>query len=165
MIAKQKRVKTFGRPLGYDLRKLGAYVGDSNMLGARIGVVPAEMLAPMIKIAVAEFKLLDRMGPILSRPVCHTSLSAAVGEVLSVAEWRTVARIYMRGMGFSDCQRIAVRHPVHDPIRNKKKDPKGTWTTFTLPRISRRVVGRSSATPTTTCAANGFGDGSKRSLD
>src|SRR5260363_277519 len=49
----------------------------------------------------AEFGAIRKLRPKLGKAVLHVSLSAALGEKLSDAQWRDISQRYLHGMGFN----------------------------------------------------------------
>lgn len=58
----------------------------------------------------ASFGAFRKLNPKLGRPVYHVSLSPAPGDEISDKQWREIARIYLDGMGFTDCPFVLIKH-------------------------------------------------------
>lgn len=58
----------------------------------------------------ASFGAFRKLNPRLGRPVYHVSLSPAPGDEISDDHWREIARIYLDGMGFTDCAFVLIKH-------------------------------------------------------
>lgn len=111
MIGKQIIGKSFSAIIAYALGKLCAYIIFTNMIGANVPDL------------AAEFRAIAALRPRLTRKVGHTSLSAARGEKLSDDTWRKVFARYFELMGFGETQFVVIRHPRHDPEKDRGKDP------------------------------------------
>ena len=98
MIAKAVKGKGFRGALDYDLSKEHGHVLDTNMAGD----TPRELSA--------EFGSIRKLRPNLGKAVLHVSLSAALGEKLTDAEWADIGRKYLAGMELTDNQYIITRH-------------------------------------------------------
>jgi len=98
MIAKSIKGRGFRGALEYDLGKEQGRILASNMAGRN----PREL--------AAEFGAVRRLRPNLGKAVLHVSLSAALGEKLTDAQWQQIARRYLRGMGLTHNQFIVTRH-------------------------------------------------------
>ena len=98
MIAKAIKGRGFRGALEYDLGKEQGRILASNMAGRN----PREL--------AAEFGAVRRLRPNLGKAVLHVSLSAALGETLTDAQWQQIAQRYLRGMGLTNNQFIATRH-------------------------------------------------------
>lgn len=98
MIAKLVKGKAFRGALEYNLKKEKGRVIDSNMAGQN----PKEL--------AAEFGVIRKLRPKLGKAVLHVSLSAALGEKLSDAQWRDISQRYLSGMGFTENQFLMIRH-------------------------------------------------------
>jgi hypothetical protein len=98
MIAKAIKGRGFRGALEYDLGKEQGRILASNMAGR----TPREL--------AAEFGAVRRLRPNLGKAVLHVSLSAAVGEKLTDAQWQQIAQRYLRGMGLTNNQFIVTRH-------------------------------------------------------
>lgn len=98
MIAKLVKGKGFRGALEYNLTKEKGRVIDSNMAGH----TPREL--------AAEFGAIRKLRPKLGKAVLHVSLSAALGEKLSDAQWRDISQRYLHGMGFNENQFLVIRH-------------------------------------------------------
>jgi len=57
-----------------------------------------------------EFGISRSLRPNLSRAVFHASLNLAPGETATNEEFQKMAEIYLKEMGFSDCQYVVYRH-------------------------------------------------------
>ena len=98
MIAKAIKGRGFRGALAYDLGKEQGRILASNMAGR----TPREL--------AAEFGAVRRLRPNLGKAVLHVSLSAAVGEKLTDAQWQQIAQHYLRGMGLTNNPFIVTRH-------------------------------------------------------
>ena len=98
MIAKAVKGKGFRGALEYDLTKEKGRLIDTNMAGDG----PREL--------AAEFGEIRKLRPNLGKAVLHVSLSAAVGEKLTDAQWRDIASAYLVGMGLEKNQYLVTRH-------------------------------------------------------
>lgn len=98
MIAKMVKGRGFRGALEYDLNKEKGRVISTNMAGEK----PREL--------AAEFGEIRKLRPNLGKAVMHVSLSAAVGEKLTDAQWSAIGQRYLRGMGFTDNQFVMTRH-------------------------------------------------------
>ena len=98
MIAKAVKGKGFRGALEYDLTKEKGRLLDTNMAGAG----PREL--------AAEFGEIRKLRPNLGKAVLHVSLSAALGERLTDAQWRDIASAYLVGMGLEKNQYLVTRH-------------------------------------------------------
>ena len=76
--------------------------------GAR--VIATNMAGQTVQEWTAEFNAVRKLRPNLRKAVAHVSLSAAPGEHLSDAQWRKIARRYLRRMGFTHNQYVVTRH-------------------------------------------------------
>jgi hypothetical protein len=90
--------KGFRGALEYDLNAHKGHLLDSNMAGA----------TPMS--LAREFAFIRALRPNLSKAVLHTSISIHPDEKLTDGQWRDVAQIYIREMGFADNQYVVTRH-------------------------------------------------------
>lgn len=98
MIAKLIKGKGFRGALEYDLQKQKGYILDSNMAGKS-----ARELA-------SEFGAVRALKPNLSKAVCHVSLSISPEEQLSDEQWKDVAQIYIKSMGYENSQYLVTKH-------------------------------------------------------
>ena len=98
MIAKAVKGKGFRGALEYDLTKEKGRLIDTNMAGDG----PREL--------AAEFGEIRKLRPNLGKAVLHVSLSAALGEKLTDAQWRDIASAYLVGMGLEKNQYLVTRH-------------------------------------------------------
>ena len=87
MIAKAVKGKGFRGALQYDLDKEQGRVIDTNMAGEN----PRQL--------AAEFGEIRKLRPNLGKAVLHVSLSAALGENLTDAQWSEIGHRYLDGMG------------------------------------------------------------------
>jgi hypothetical protein len=102
MIAKAVKGKGFRGALEYDLSKEQGRVIDTNMEGAG----PREL--------AREFGAIRKLRPNLGRAVLHVSLSAALGEHLTDAQWCEIGQRYLHGMGLDANQYLTTRHTDTD---------------------------------------------------
>ena len=98
MIAKAVKGKGFRGALQYDLDKEQGRVIDTNMAGEN----PREL--------AAEFGEIRKLRPNLGKAVLHVSLSAALGENLTDAQWSEIGKRYLDGMGLEKNQFVITRH-------------------------------------------------------
>jgi len=98
MIAKAVKGKGFRGALEYDLTKEKGQLLDTNMAGKN----PRQL--------AAEFGEIRKLKPNLGKAVLHVSLSAALGEKLTDAQWRDIGRHYLKGMGLDNNQYVMTRH-------------------------------------------------------
>jgi hypothetical protein len=98
LIAKQVKGSGFRGTISYVLSKEGAELIHSNMLGETIDDLSRE------------FGQSRKLRPKLNKCVYHASLALPEGETLSDKKWQEVSDKYMKGMGFSGSQFIAVKH-------------------------------------------------------
>ncbi len=98
MIGKIIKGKSFQGCLSYVMRKTGAAVIDMNMDGKD----PYSL--------AKEFSLSWQLRPKLSYKVCHVILSLSPEEHLNNASWQTAIAQYLKEMGFTNNQYVAVKH-------------------------------------------------------
>ena len=98
MIAKAVKGKGFRGALQYDLDKEQGRIIDTNMAGEN----PREL--------AAEFGEIRKLRPNLGKAVLHVSLSAALGENLTDAQWSEIGKRYLDGMGLEKNQFVITRH-------------------------------------------------------
>lgn len=98
MIAKTVKGKGFRGALEYDLTKEKGQLLDTNMAGKN----PRQL--------AAEFGKIRKLKPNLGKAVLHVSLSAALGEKLTDAQWRDIGHHYLKGMGLDNNQYVMTRH-------------------------------------------------------
>ena len=98
MIAKQIKGKSFRGCVSYVLSKEGAEMIHSNMLGETVDELSRE------------FAQTRKLKPNLQKCVYHASLSLPEGESLNKDQWGEVSQKYMKEMGFSGSQYMAVMH-------------------------------------------------------
>ena len=98
MIAKAVKGKGFRGALEYDLTKEKGQLLDTNMAGKN----PRQL--------AAEFGEIRKLKPNLGKAVLHVSLSAALGEKLTDAQWRDIGHHYLKGMGLDNNQYVMTRH-------------------------------------------------------
>lgn len=98
MIAKAVKGKGFRGALEYDLTKEKGQLLDTNMAGKN----PRQL--------AAEFGKIRKLKPNLGKAVLHVSLSAALGEKLTDAQWRDIGHHYLKGMGLDNNQFVMTRH-------------------------------------------------------
>lgn len=98
MIAKAVKGKGFRGALEYDLTKEKGQLLDTNMAGKN----PRQL--------AAEFGKIRKLKPNLGKAVLHVSLSAALGEKLTDAQWREIGQHYLKGMGLDNNQYVMTRH-------------------------------------------------------
>jgi hypothetical protein len=65
-----------------------------------------------------EFEVFREQRPEIAKPVHHVSLSAALGERLTVEEWNEIAEKYVRRTGFEHSPYVVIRHvdTEHDHV-------------------------------------------------
>jgi len=98
MIGKIIKGKSFQGCLSYVMRKTGAAVIDMNMDGKD----PYSL--------ANEFSLSWQLRPKLSYKVCHVILSLSPEEHLNNASWQIAIAQYLKEMGFTNNQYVAVKH-------------------------------------------------------
>ncbi|SHN71605.1 relaxase/mobilization nuclease domain-containing protein [Desulfovibrio litoralis] len=98
MIAKLIKGKGFRGALEYDLQTQKGQILETNMAGQT-----ARELAK-------EFGAIRALRPNLTKAVCHVSLSISPDEKLSDEQWKSVAKSYLKHMGFEKCQYVATKH-------------------------------------------------------
>ena len=98
MIGKIIKGRGFRGCLSYVLEKTGAEIIDTNMDGDS----PRSL--------ATEFSLSRQLRPMLNQVVCHVSLSLSPDEQLDNASWQQVIAQYLKDMGFSNNQYVAVKH-------------------------------------------------------
>lgn len=106
MIAKQIKGRSFRGVLNYLSSKAGAQHIGGNM----VGKTPQQLSA--------EFACSQGLNPKLGKAVYHVSLSVPAEETQSEKIWKAIAKDYLTGMGFKDCQHVVYRHTDtgHDHI-------------------------------------------------
>ena len=103
MIHKIIKGRGFGGCLRYILNKRGAsLIGGSYERDASASRIAVDMR----RVASAS----DRV----EKPVFHSVLSLAPGEILTNAQWEQAARTYLEELGFADCPFVVVRHTDRD---------------------------------------------------
>lgn len=101
MIAKQIKGKDFYGVLMYNHKKIITEFGvvlDSNI---NMGTVVQQ---------TKEFNVVRQLKPNLAKAVYHTSLNLPYTDKLSDEEFTNLARDYLEGMGFDDCQYAIYKH-------------------------------------------------------
>ncbi len=98
MIGKIIKGKSFQGCLSYVMRKTGAAVIGMNMDGND----PYSL--------ANEFSLSWQLRPKLIYKVCHVILSLSPEEHLNNASWQTAIAQYLKDMGFTNNQYVAVKH-------------------------------------------------------
>ncbi|NMF61060.1 relaxase/mobilization nuclease domain-containing protein [Pseudanabaena yagii] len=98
MIGKIIKGKSFQGCLSYVMRKTGAAVIDMNMDGKD----PYSL--------ANEFSLSWQLRPKLSYKVCHVILSLSPEEHLNNDAWQIAIAQYLKEMGFTNNQYVAVKH-------------------------------------------------------
>lgn len=106
MIAKQIKGRSFRGALNYLSNKAGAQRIGGNM----VGKTPQQL--------AAEFACSKDINPRLGKSVYHVSLSLSAEEAQSEKTWKAIAKDYLTGMGFKDCQHVVYQHSdtEHDHI-------------------------------------------------
>ena len=106
MIAKQIKGRSFRGVLNY----LDGKVGAQRIGGNMVGKTPPQL--------TAEFACSQRLNPTLERAVYHVSLAVHREEAQSDQTWQAIAKDYLKGMGFQNCQHVIYRHTdtEHDHI-------------------------------------------------
>ncbi len=103
MIHKIIKGRGFSGCLRYILNKQGAsLIGGSYERDASASRIAVDMR----RVASAS----DRV----EKPVFHSVLSLAPGEILTNAQWEQAARTYLAELGFADCPFVVVRHTDRD---------------------------------------------------
>jgi hypothetical protein len=92
-----------GRPVkGTGFRGVLNYLADKE----NVRILGGDMAGRNARELAHEFGLLRRQRPGLKRAVAHMFLRPAPGEYLSDEQWKTIARYYLSGMGFSDSPHV-----------------------------------------------------------
>lgn len=106
MIGKQVKGRSFRGVLNYIDGKVGAQRIGGNMVGKT-----RSQLA-------AEFACSQQLNSTLQRAVYHVSLAVIRQEAQSDQTWQAIAKDYLKGMGFENCQHVVYRHTdtEHDHI-------------------------------------------------
>lgn len=105
MIGKIHKGKGFRGAVAYVMEKDEARLLGTNLVTDRSD--PQALAREMAEHAAGE-------RPGLKNPVLHVSLSAAPGERLTDAQWRTVADSYRKKMGLSETHYVLVHHSDTD---------------------------------------------------
>ncbi|ELS34750.1 MULTISPECIES: relaxase/mobilization nuclease domain-containing protein [Pseudanabaena] len=98
MIGKISKGSGFRGCLYYVLGRTGAEIIDTNMDGDS----PRSL--------ANEFAISRQLRPKLNQVVCHVALSLRPEEHLSNASWQTAIAQYLKEMGFTNNQYVAVKH-------------------------------------------------------
>lgn len=86
--------------------------------GERHRLIGGNMAGRTARELAREFEVFREQRPEIAKPVHHVSLSAALGERLTVEEWDEIAGKYVRRMGFEYSPYVVIRHidTEHDHI-------------------------------------------------
>lgn len=57
-----------------------------------------------------EFEAIRKQRPDITKPVHHVSLSAGVGDRITVGQWNEIATKYIEAMGFKDAPYVVIQH-------------------------------------------------------
>ena len=86
--------------------------------GERHRLIGGNMTGRTARELAREFEVFREQRPEIAKPVHHVSLSAALGERLTVAEWNEIAEKYVQRMGFERSPYVVIRHvdTEHDHV-------------------------------------------------
>ena len=107
MIITEYKGASFSRTLRYVSEKPGARLLLHNLFCS----TTEEQNAAMLAVA--------QRSELVQKPMVHYAISLSPGERLTGSEWRSLARQYLREMGYTDNQYLLVRHtdtPNHDHV-------------------------------------------------
>jgi len=98
MIGKIIKGKSFKSCLAYVLRRPAFEIINMNVIGETASEI------------AAEFEMLQKLRPRLTRAVCHITLSISPNESLSDESWTQIIDRYFQEMGFTNNFFVAVKH-------------------------------------------------------
>lgn len=98
MLSKITKGKNFGGVLDYVFTKPKAKLLSQNLSST------------MNRDRVQEFEQVWQKRPRVQRPVFHVSLAVNGALKLTKTQWRKLVKAYLKGMGFANCQYVAIRH-------------------------------------------------------
>ncbi len=98
MIGKIIKGKSFKSCLAYVLRRPAIEIINMNVMGETATEI------------AAEFEMMQKLRPKLTRAVCHITLSISPNESLSDESWTQIIDRYFQEMGFTDNFFVAVKH-------------------------------------------------------
>jgi len=86
--------------------------------GERHRLIGGNMAGRTSRELAREFEVFHEQRPEIKKPVHHVSLSAALGERLTVEEWNEIAEKYVQRMGFEHSPYVVIRHidTEHDHV-------------------------------------------------
>lgn len=98
MIGKIIKGKSFKSCLAYVLRRPSSEIVNMNVIGETASEI------------AAEFEMMQKLRPRITRPVCHITLSISPNERLSDESWTQIIDRYFQEMGFTKNFFVAVKH-------------------------------------------------------
>lgn len=86
--------------------------------GERHRLIGGNMAGRTARELAREFEVFREQRSEIAKPVHHVSLSAALGERLTVAAWNEIAEKYVRRMGYGHSPYVVIRHidTEHDHV-------------------------------------------------
>ena len=102
MIGKIIKGKSFKSCLAYVLRRPSSEIVNMNVIGETASEI------------AAEFEMMQKLRPRITRPVCHITLSISPNERLSDESWTQIINRYFQEMGFTNNFFVAVKHNDKD---------------------------------------------------